>query len=158
MPPSAGACQTTDASVKPLWGRAFQWSSTITAIGWREARSGATRRPVSGATARAGVGDGVGDGVVPVGAGVTVAAGVPAGLAGASEGRAATAVPEGEGTGELVDEQAAARIAIAARATARGVRRRGATRVRASEGCGRMTAQDTPRPRVPAAVLPSPRA
>src|SRR5919201_3414268 len=68
MPPSAGACQTIDASVKPLCGRASQWSSTITAMTWRCAAPGDTGSPVSGAGMRTGVGRGVG-----VGPGVGVA-------------------------------------------------------------------------------------
>src|SRR5690242_4366116 len=62
MPPSAGACQTIAAFVKPDWGRAGERSSTITAIGWRAAALGGTRRPVRGAGTRTGVGAGVGVG------------------------------------------------------------------------------------------------
>src|SRR5215218_7676770 len=62
MPPSAGACQTTEAAVKPDCGRAACWSSTITAIGWRDAACGLTRRPVSGAATRLGPRVGVGAG------------------------------------------------------------------------------------------------
>src|SRR5689334_6529659 len=62
MPPSAGACQTMDAEVKPDCGRAGERSSTITAIGCRAAAAGETSRPVSGAGTRTGVGAGVGVG------------------------------------------------------------------------------------------------
>src|SRR3982750_502557 len=69
MPPSAGACQTTDADVKPDCGRAALRSSIITAIGRWAAALGETRTPSSGAGTRTGVGrgggvgTGVGDGV-----------------------------------------------------------------------------------------------
>src|SRR5450759_4775454 len=56
MPPSAGACQTTEAALKPDCGRASAWSSTMTAIGWRAASAGVTIRPVSGAGTRTGAG------------------------------------------------------------------------------------------------------
>src|SRR4051812_46701500 len=62
MPPSAGACQTTDADVKPDCGRAALRSSIITAIGRRTAISGGTRTPSSGAGTSTGVGSGVGVG------------------------------------------------------------------------------------------------
>src|SRR5580765_2466532 len=62
MPPSAGACQTTDAALKPDCGRASNWSSIMTAIGWRAAAAGETRRPVSGAGTSLGAGVGVGSG------------------------------------------------------------------------------------------------
>src|SRR4051812_16340874 len=82
MPPSAGACQTTDAALKPDCGRALIWSSIITAIGWRLAISGATRRPVNGAWTRTGVGTGVGVGRgVGVGVAVGAAVGVRVGVA-----------------------------------------------------------------------------
>src|SRR3954469_21584758 len=63
MPPSAGACQTTDAALKPDCGRAGDRSSTITAIGWRFAAVGLTSRPVSGAATRVGPGVAVGSGI-----------------------------------------------------------------------------------------------
>src|SRR5450759_3183995 len=64
MPPSAGACQTMEAALKPDCGRASAWSSTMTAIGWRAASAGVTIRPVSGAGTRTGGGLGatLGDG------------------------------------------------------------------------------------------------
>src|SRR5690349_14491438 len=74
MPPSAGACHTTDASLKPDCGRASGWSSIITATTWRLATAGETGRPVSGAGTSAGAGVGVAVGVgVVVGVGVDVA-------------------------------------------------------------------------------------
>src|SRR6185295_17585256 len=78
MPPSAGACHTTEASLKPDWGRASGWSSIITATTCRLATAGDTMRPVSGAATRAGAGVGVavGDGV-GLGDGVTVGEAVP---------------------------------------------------------------------------------
>src|SRR3954469_16111843 len=80
MPPSAGACQTTEAALKPDWGRASNWSSIMTATGWRLATSGVTSRPVSGAATRAGVGIGVGVGeAVGVGVGLGVGVGVAGG-------------------------------------------------------------------------------
>src|SRR3954463_14511178 len=60
MPPSAGACQTTEASLNPDCGRAGERSSIITAIGWSFAAAGLTRTPSSGAATRTGVGSGVG--------------------------------------------------------------------------------------------------
>src|SRR5438034_10169029 len=60
MPPSAGACQTTDAELKPDCGRAGPRSSIITAIGRWAAIAGGTMRPSSGAGTRTGVGAGVG--------------------------------------------------------------------------------------------------
>ena len=85
MPPSAGACHTTDASLKPDCGRASGWSSIITAIGWRLAAAGVTSRPVIGAATGLGVGLGVGVGVgvgsgVAVGSGVGVAVGAVVGV------------------------------------------------------------------------------
>ena len=114
MPPSAGACQTIEASVKPLWGRAAQWSSTMTATGWRAASSGFTRRPVSGATAGSGVGTGVGSG----------ADGTPAGLS-EPAGATAAVLADGDGAGP-VGEPHAATTTIAAttsRSPRRGERR-----------------------------------
>ena len=64
MPPSAGACHTIEALLKPDWGRAADRSSIITAIGWRSAASGLTSRPVSAAGTRRGVAIGVGGGSV----------------------------------------------------------------------------------------------
>lgn len=78
MPPSAGACQTTDAALNPDCGRALEWSSIITAIARFAATAGVTGRPVSGA-ATVGVGTGVGRNV-GVGEGVTC------GVAGAGVG------------------------------------------------------------------------
>src|SRR6476619_5702845 len=84
MPPSAGACQTTDAALNPDCGRAGPRSSIITAIGWRAATAGGTRTPVSGAGTRTGVGTGVGAGVgVGVGAGVGGAVGLEVAVGGA---------------------------------------------------------------------------
>src|SRR5258705_9045729 len=62
MPPSAGACQTIDALLKPDCGLAPRWSSIMIAIGWRIAASGVTSRPVIGAGTRTipGVASGVG--------------------------------------------------------------------------------------------------
>ena len=71
MPPSAGACQTTDAEARPDCGRAGRRSSIMTAIGWRAAIASVTMRPVSGAGTRTGVGSGVGVGT-GVGDGVAV--------------------------------------------------------------------------------------
>src|SRR6187549_1783367 len=76
MPPSAGACHTTDAALKPDCGRASGWSSIMIAIARRFATSGGTRRPVSGAWTGTGVGTGV-----SVGVGATVGDGVGAGEA-----------------------------------------------------------------------------
>src|SRR5689334_24961480 len=77
MPPSAGACHTTDAALNPDCGRAGPRSSTMTAIGWRRATAGVTSRPVSGAGTRTGVGVGVGVGTgVAVGVGDAVAGAV----------------------------------------------------------------------------------
>src|SRR5437773_1967915 len=63
MPPSAGACQTTDAWLKPDWGRAGERSSIMTAMTWRSATLRVTGIPVSGAGTRVGVGIGVGVGL-----------------------------------------------------------------------------------------------
>src|SRR5438552_18437924 len=63
MPPSAGACQTIDAALNPDCGRAGERSWSITAIGWRAAAVGVTRRPVSGSATRTGPALGVGVGV-----------------------------------------------------------------------------------------------
>ncbi len=68
MPPSAGACHTTDAALKPDCGRASNWSSIITASGCCAAAFGVTRTPVSGAGTSSGVGSGVGGGAVGGGA------------------------------------------------------------------------------------------
>src|SRR6187551_2506255 len=62
MPPSAGACHTTEADARPDCGRAARRSSIMTAIGWRAATAGETICPVSGAGTRTGVGSGVGVG------------------------------------------------------------------------------------------------
>src|SRR5262245_9644209 len=99
MPPSAGACQTTDAALNPDWGRAGPRSSTMTATGWRAATSGGTRTPVGGARTGCGVGTGVGVGVgvgsgVGVGRGVGVGVGVGAGV-GDADGLA-TATSDGD--------------------------------------------------------------
>src|SRR5947207_2721236 len=72
MPPSAGACQTIDAALNPDCGRAGERSSTITAIGWRAATAGVTRRPVSGSATRTGPVLGVGVGAVEGGAEATI--------------------------------------------------------------------------------------
>src|SRR5256885_15625575 len=70
MPPSAGACHTTDAELKPDCGRAGPRSSIITAMGRWAATAGGTLTPSSGAGTRTGVGAGVGvgDGVGRAGA------------------------------------------------------------------------------------------
>src|SRR3954453_17753731 len=100
MPPSAGACQTTEAALKPDWGRASNWSSIMTATGWRLATSGVTSRPVSGAATSAGGGMGVG-----VGEAVGVGVGLGVGVADAVGGWLAVAaavslgVPAGMGLG-----------------------------------------------------------
>src|SRR6266496_2068826 len=60
MPPSAGACHTTDASLNPDCGRAADRSSIITAIGWSLALDGETSTPSSGAATSTGVATGVG--------------------------------------------------------------------------------------------------
>src|SRR5512134_1312855 len=99
MPPSAGACQTMDASVKPLCGRASQWSSTITAITWRCATPSVTGSPVSGAGTTLGVGLGVG-----VGSGVADGVGVGPGVAD-GEG-----VGPGDALGEIVGDSTAASL------------------------------------------------
>src|SRR5437899_1501175 len=82
MPPSAGACHTTDAAEKPDCGRAGPRSSIITAIGWRRASAALTGRPSSGPGTSAGPGVGVGlglalgDGIaLPLGEGATIADG-----------------------------------------------------------------------------------
>src|SRR5689334_3503955 len=79
MPPSAGACHTTDASLKPDCGRASGWSSIITATTCRLATAGDTGRPVRGAGTSAGAGVGVAVGV-GVGLGDGVAVGVEVAL------------------------------------------------------------------------------
>jgi aldehyde:ferredoxin oxidoreductase len=48
-------CQTTDAALKPDWGRAAGASSIISAIGCWAATRGVTRRPVRGAGTSTGV-------------------------------------------------------------------------------------------------------
>src|SRR5215211_4783219 len=60
-----------DAALSPDCGRAGARSSTITAITWRCATAGSTRRPVRGAGTSNAVGTGVGSGV-PLGCGVAV--------------------------------------------------------------------------------------
>src|SRR6476661_8874830 len=99
MPPSAGACQTTEADDRPDCGRAAPRSSIITAIGCRLATAGETGRPVSGAGTVTGVGTGVGVGTAvglagAVGSAVAVAvdpgvspAGVAVGTCAAADGR-----------------------------------------------------------------------
>src|SRR5258706_7483038 len=79
IPPSAGACHTTDAELKPDCGRAGDKSSTITAIGCWAAAFGVTRTPSSGAGTRFGVGTGVGDGVA-LDEGAELASGVALGV------------------------------------------------------------------------------
>src|SRR5260221_9694190 len=73
MPPSAGACQTIAALLKPDCGRAPMWSSIMTAIGRCWAAAAVTSRPVIGAgtSTISGVASGVGlaAGVVGVAAG-----------------------------------------------------------------------------------------
>ena len=102
MSNSAGACQTTDAALKPPCGRASTWSSTITAIGCRCAASSLTSSPVNGAGTSAGVGggaegDGLGGGAVGVGA-----------TEGATEG--STAVLDGAGVDAGAGEPVAATV------------------------------------------------
>src|SRR5438093_13555880 len=60
MPPSAGACQTTEASENPDCGRAGDRSSIMTAITCCLAAAGETMTPSSGAATTTGVGSGVG--------------------------------------------------------------------------------------------------
>src|SRR3954451_1987107 len=62
MPPSAGACHTTDASLRPDWGRATRRSSSMTAIGRRSATPWLTGRAGSGEGAFAALGCGVAGG------------------------------------------------------------------------------------------------
>src|SRR4051794_12975456 len=83
MPPSAGACQTIDAALNPDCGRASNWSSIITAIGWRIAAAGDTSRPVSGSATSTGLGVGLGVGAVdgPAELPLGVALGVVLGVA-----------------------------------------------------------------------------
>src|SRR4051794_595420 len=81
MPPSAGACQTIEALLKPDCGRAGDRSSIMTAITCRAAASGVTSSPVSGAGTRlggagvdgggsvGGTADGLGPGAMSVGEG-----------------------------------------------------------------------------------------
>ena len=47
MPPSAGACQTTLAWLRPDWGRAPDWSSIITAMTGRRATASFARQAVA---------------------------------------------------------------------------------------------------------------
>src|SRR6266566_2750688 len=56
MPPSAGACQTTDASENPDWGLAGERSSIMTAMTCCFAAAGETGMPSSGAAMSTGVG------------------------------------------------------------------------------------------------------
>src|SRR5438876_8064845 len=103
MPPSAGACQTTEASVKPDCGRAGDRSSIMQAMGCRAAAAGETSTPSSGATTSTGPGLRLGDGTpgepagdgdgeaVPAGAppaGLAAGAGDEAALSGLEEDRA----------------------------------------------------------------------
>src|SRR5882762_8862277 len=127
MPPSAGACQTIDALLKPDCGRASAWSSTITAIGCSAARSGLTRTPSSGAATSVGLGTGVGVGLA---VGEAVAAGVA--WPGEGEGgRVARAIGDGE---DPVEDTAgamlaAARPAMALRPSASATTAKGAARL-----------------------------
>src|SRR4029079_19631137 len=108
MPPSAGACQTTDAALNPDCGRAGPRSSIMTAIGWRAATSGGTRTPVSGAGTGVGVGTGGGVGMgvdsgVGVGSGVGTGVGVTVGDGfGAPGGLAAPATWDGSTVDDAV--------------------------------------------------------
>src|SRR3954452_6694046 len=99
MPPSAGACHTTLAAVRPDCGRALIWSSIITATTCRDATSGATSRPVSGA----GTSDGDGAGVTlgsALGDGTTDGA-VEGPIVGATEGLSdGDSVADGVGAGD----------------------------------------------------------
>src|SRR5665811_2095754 len=128
MPPSAGACQTTDAWLNPDWGRPAAWSSTSTAIGCRAASAGARRRPVSGATARTGVGTGGGAGV-GTGAGV----GFGGTVAGIAEPVRPNAAALADGAGEVDEPHAATAPATAT--TSRIGRRR--SRPPGERGIGR---------------------
>src|SRR5215207_11035153 len=67
-PPSAGACQTMDALLKPNCGRAWESSSTITAMGRWRAASGLIGSPVRGASTVSGAGSGVAGAAVRGGA------------------------------------------------------------------------------------------
>src|SRR5215203_1903315 len=96
MPPSAGACHTTSAKLKPDCGRAPNWSSTMTATTWRLATAGFTRRPVNGAGTRLGVGSGVGLGGA-VGLGSTVGDDVSLGAGGGG----GPGVGGGDGDGDV---------------------------------------------------------
>src|SRR5215213_8124458 len=96
MPPSAGACQTIEAALKPAWGRASAWSSTITAIARCRAASGVTRTPVRGAATRVDVGSGLGEGATGVGLGWPGLA-TPDALAPAEVGGVAVPVASGDG-------------------------------------------------------------
>ena len=117
MPPSAGACQTTDADDSPDCGRAALRSSIITAIGCWAATAGVTRRPVSGAGTRTGVGSGVAVGS-GVGEAVTVGSGVPVGLRVAVGVGTAVACASGDAEGaEALSTFAPTPITSAARAT-----------------------------------------
>src|SRR5688572_6918797 len=96
MPPSAGACHTTSAELRPDCGRAANWSSIITATTWRLATSGFTSRPVSGAGTRLGVGFGVG-----LGGAVGLGSAVGGGDSVAAGGAVGSGVGDGDGDGEL---------------------------------------------------------
>src|ERR1700704_3951641 len=107
MPPSAGACQTTDALLNPDWGRASPWSSTMTAIGCWAACAGVTRTPSRGAATRVGVGRGVGVGLA---VGEVVAAGLAPPDVDDGGGRVARARGEGD---DPAEDTAGARLAAA---------------------------------------------
>jgi len=92
MPPSAGACHTTDAELRPDCGRAARRSSIITAIGCRAATAAVTIRPVKGAATRTGVGIGVG---VGRGVGDALAVGVEVSLVPEEAGAGVAVVPPG---------------------------------------------------------------
>src|SRR6478672_11030489 len=97
MPPSAGACQTTEADDRPDCGRAAPRSSIMTAIGCRLATAGERGRPVSAPGTGVGVGTGVGLGEA---VGSTVASGVPEVVgAGVAVGTWATADGRAEAAG-----------------------------------------------------------
>src|SRR5689334_8994920 len=88
MPPSAGACHTIEALLKPDCGRAGERSSTMTAMTWRSAWSCVTGRPVSGAGTMLGGGGVEGGGAV----------------GGAAEAVGSTATRVGEGSDGGADD------------------------------------------------------
>src|SRR5512146_2184898 len=123
IPPSAGACQTTDAALNPDCGRASRRSSIMTAIGRRAATSGGTNRPVSGAGTRTGVGLGLGVGVgvglgstLGFGLGSVASVGAPDRAAAWSLGPAEPPVPAAPPT-RIASTTTATRLSMATPAT-----------------------------------------